>query len=81
MGIEPNGRILALEYDAKTKVAGSPTSFYECSPCRARKMALLKDALYRAGERRLKKLVAEGQLSASEAQTRLKRARDSRDKP
>ncbi|MDN6883355.1 hypothetical protein QMO14_07045 [Variovorax sp. CAN2819] len=81
MGIEPNGRILALEYDAKMKVAGSPTSFYECSPCRDRKMTLLKDALYRADKRRFKRLVAEGQLSAGEAELRLKRARDSRDRP
>lgn len=81
IGIEPNGRTLALEYDAKMKLTGSPTSFYECSPCRDRKMAFLKDALYRADERRLKKLVAEGQLSASEAEFRLKRVRDERDKP
>jgi hypothetical protein len=65
MGIEPNGRTLALEYDAKMKLTGSPTSFYECSPCRDRKMTLLKDALNRADERRLRKLVEEGQLSAS----------------
>jgi hypothetical protein len=81
MGIEPNGRTLALEYDAKMKLTGSPTSFYECSPCRERKMALLKDALNRADERRLKRLVAEGQLSASEAKLRLKRVRAERDKP
>jgi hypothetical protein len=81
MGIEPNGRTLALEYDAKMKLTGSPTSFYECSPCRERKMALLKDALNRADERRLKRLVAEGQLSASEAEFRLKWGRAERDKP
>ena len=81
MGIEPNGRTLALEYDAKMKLTGSPTSFYECSPCRKRKMALLKDALNRADERRLKRLVAEGQLSASEAELRLKWVRAERDKP
>ncbi|MET3377780.1 MULTISPECIES: hypothetical protein [Variovorax] len=81
MGIEPNGRALALEYDAKMKHTGSPTSFYECSPCRERKMALLKDALNRADERRLKRLVAEGQLSASEAEFRLKWVRAERDKP
>lgn len=44
-------------------------------------MTLLKDALNRADERRLKKLVAEGRLSASEAEFRLKRVRDERDKP
>ncbi|MDP9600736.1 UNVERIFIED_ORG: hypothetical protein J2W38_000506 [Variovorax paradoxus] len=81
MGIEPNGRTLALEYDAKMKLTGSPTSFYECSPCRDRKMTLLKDALNRADERRLRKLVEEGQLSASEAEFRLKRMRADRDKP
>ena len=81
MGIEPTGRIGTAEYDAQMKIVSGSTSFYECVPCRDRKMALLKDALYRADERRLNKLVAEGQLSASEAQNRLKRARDSRDKP
>lgn len=63
------------------KLTGSSTSFYECSPCRERKMALLKDALNRADERRLKRLVAEGQLSASEAELRLKRVRAERVKP
>ncbi|RTQ36909.1 hypothetical protein EJP69_03990 [Variovorax gossypii] len=81
MGIEPNGRTLALEYDGQMKLTESPTSFYECAPCGERKMALLKDALNRADERRLKKLVAEGRLSASEAEFRLKRVRDERDKP
>lgn len=81
MGIEPNGRTLAVEFDAKMKLTGSPTSFYECNPCQDRKMPLLKDALYRADERRLKRLVAEGQLSASEAELRLKTARDELDKP
>jgi hypothetical protein len=81
MGIEPNGRALALEYDAKMKVTESPTSFYECSPCRERKMALLKDALNRADERRLKRLEAEGQMPPGEAERRLKMLRASRDKP
>lgn len=81
MGIEPTGRIGTSEYDAQMKIVSGSTSFYECAPCRERKMSLLKDALYRADERRLKKLVAEGQLSASEAELRLKRLRDGRDKP
>jgi len=81
MGIEPTGRIATAEYDGKMKVVAGSSSFYECHPCRDRKMTLLKDALNRADERRLKKLVAEGQLSASEAELRLKRLRDGRDKP
>ncbi|MDP9600738.1 hypothetical protein ABL840_16820 [Variovorax sp. NFACC27] len=81
MGIEPTGRIATAEYDAKMKVVAGSSSFYECHPCRDRKMTLLKDALNRADERRLKKLVAEGRLSASEAEFRLKRVRDERDKP
>jgi hypothetical protein len=81
MGIEPTGRIGTAEYDAQMKIVSGSTSFYECAPCRDRKMSLLKGALYRANERRLKKLIAEGQLSASEAEIRLKKARDSRDKP
>ncbi|MGJ7499699.1 hypothetical protein ACSFBF_05000 [Variovorax sp. ZT5P49] len=81
MGIEPNGRALALEYDAKMKLTGSPTSFYECSPCRERKMALLKDALNRADERRLKRLEAEDQIPPGEAERRLKWLRAERDKP
>ncbi|SEK48481.1 hypothetical protein SAMN05518845_101502 [Variovorax sp. YR750] len=81
MGIEPTGRIATAEYDAKMKVVAGSSSFYECHPCRDLKMALLKDALNRADERRLKKLVAEGQLSANEAELRLKRLRDGRDKP
>ena len=81
MGIEPNGRTLAVEYDARMKFTGTPTSFYECAPCGERKMALLKDALNRADERRLRKLVAEGQLSAVEAELRLERGRAERAKP
>lgn len=81
MGIEPDGRIGTAEYDAKMRVVAGSTSFYECGPCRDRKMALLKDALNRADERRLRKLVEEGQLSASEAEFRLKRMRADRDKP
>ncbi len=81
MGVEPTRRIATAEYDAKMKVVAGSSSFYECHPCRDRKMTLLKDALNRADERRLKKLVAEGRLSASEAEFRLKRVRDERDKP
>lgn len=78
MGIEPNGRTLALEYDARMNRMSSPTSFYECSPCRNRKMALLKDALNRADKRRLRKLEAEGKIPPGEAERRLKALRVSR---
>jgi len=81
MGIEPNGRTLALEYNARMKLTGSPTSFYECAPCRDRKMALLKDALHRADERRLKRLEAEGKIPPGEAEVRLKRSKAERDRP
>lgn len=81
MGIEPTGRILALEYDAKMEPTGTPTDFYECDPCRTRKMTLLRDAQNRADERRLKRLVAEGALSASEAERRLNWVRAERAKP
>lgn len=81
MGIEPTGRISTAEYDAKMKIVPGSTSFYECAPCRERKMALLKDALNRADERRLKRLVSEGQLSAAEAELRLNRGRAERDRP
>lgn len=81
MGIEPTGRISAGEFDAGMKPTMSPPSFYECDPCRRRKMALLKDALNRADERRLKRLVAEGRISEVEAERRLNWVRDQRDKP
>ena len=81
MGIEPTGRIGTLEYDSKMKVVAGSTSFYECYPCKVRKMALLKDALNRADERRLKRLEAEGQMTPGEAERRLKVLRASRDKP
>jgi hypothetical protein len=81
MGIEPTGRISAGEFDAGMKPTTSPPSFYECDPCRQRKMALLKDALNRADERRLKRLVAEGRISEVEAERRLNWVRDQRDKP
>lgn len=81
MGIEPTGRILASEYSAKMELTGSPASFYACDPCRKRKMPLLKDALNRADERRLKRLEAEGQIPPGEAERRMKMVRASRDKP
>jgi len=81
MGIEPTGRIGTAEYDRKADIVAGSTSFYECSPCRTRKMALLKDALNRADERRLKRLVAEGRISEVEAERRLNWVRDQRDKP
>lgn len=81
MGIEPTGRIGTAEFDAKMKIVAGSTSFYECSRCRGRKMALLKDALDRADERRLKRLEAEGQIPPGEAERRLKWLRAERDKP
>ncbi|KQW57104.1 hypothetical protein [Variovorax sp. Root411] len=81
MGIEPTGRISTAEYDAKMKLSASPAGFYECDPCRKRKMALLKDALNRADERRLKRLEAEGAIPAGEAERRLKMLRADRDQP
>ncbi|WP_019652927.1 hypothetical protein [Variovorax atrisoli] len=78
MGIEPTGRITTAEYDTGMKVTASPAGFYECDPCRERKMKLLKDALYRADERRLKKLEAEGKIPPGEAERRLKTLRASR---
>lgn len=81
MGIEPTGRISTAEFDAKMKPTASPPGFYECDPCRRRKMALLKDALDRADERRLKRLEAEGQIPPGEAERRLKWVRAERDKP
>jgi hypothetical protein len=44
-------------------------------------MVLLKDALDRADERRLKRLEAEGQIPPGEAERRLKWVRAERDKP
>lgn len=81
MGIEPTGRISTGEFDARMKPTASPPSFYECDPCRQRKMALLKDALHRADERRLKRLEAEGRIPPGEAEVRLKRSKAERDKP
>ncbi|WP_422086547.1 hypothetical protein [Variovorax sp.] len=81
MGIEPTGRISTGEFDRKMNPTASPPGFYECHPCGERKMALLKDALNRADERRLKRLEAEGQMAPGEAERRLKVLRASRDKP
>lgn len=78
MGIEPTGRIATAEYDAGMKVTATPAGFYECDPCRKRKMNLLKDALDRADERRLKKLEAEGKIPPGEAERRLNALRTSR---
>lgn len=78
MGIEPTGRISTGELDSKMNSTASPPGFYECDPCRERKMKLLKDALYRADERRLKKLETEGKIPPGEAERRLKALRTSR---
>ncbi len=81
MGIEPTGRISTGEFDEKMNPTASPPGFYECRPCGERKMALLKDALNRADERRLKRLEAEGRMAPGEAERRLKVLRANRDKP
>ncbi|MET3177657.1 hypothetical protein SAMN05518845_101503 [Variovorax sp. YR750] len=81
MGIEPTGRISTGEFDAGMKPTTSPPNFYECDPCRKRKMALLKDALYRADERRLKRFEAEGKIPPGEAEVRLRKARTEGNKP
>lgn len=78
MGVEPTGRISTGELDSKMNSTASPPGFYECDPCRERKMKLLKDALYRADERRLKKLETEGKIPPGEAERRLKALRTSR---
>ncbi|UVH61019.1 hypothetical protein NWF24_16840 [Variovorax paradoxus] len=78
MGIEPTGRISTGELDSKMNSTASPPGFYECDPCRERKMKLLKDALYRADDRRLKKLEAEGKIPPGEAERRLKTLRAGR---
>ena len=78
IGIEPTGRINTFELTAKLKPTPGPETYYECDPCRARKMELLKDALNRADERRLKKLEAEGKIPPDEAERRLKTLRASR---
>ena len=81
MGIEPTGRIGTAEYDAKMKFVAGSSSFFECYPCRERKMALLKDALNRADERRLMRLEAEGQIPRGEAEVRVRRMRAERERP
>jgi len=81
IGIEPTGRINTFEANAKLEPTAVPGSFYDCDPCRKRKMALLKDALNRADERRLKKLEAEGAIPHGEAERRLKILRADRDQP
>lgn len=79
--VEPTGQIITAEYDTKMKFTASPAGYYECDPCRTRKMALLKDALNRADERRLRRLEAEGQIPPGEAEPRLKWLRESRELP
>ena len=81
MGFEPTGRISTGEFDEKMNPTASPPGFYECRPCGERKMALLKEALNRADERRLKRLAAEGQIPPGEAEVWLRRARAERDRP
>lgn len=78
IGIEPTGRINTFELNAKLKPTSGPETYYECQPCKARKMGLLKDALNRADERRLRKAEAEGVIPPGEAERRLKAARAGR---
>jgi len=81
MGIEPTGRISTGEFDEKMNPTASPPGFYECRPCGERKMALLKEALNRADERRLKRMEAEAQIPPGEAEILLKKARADRERP
>lgn len=81
MGIEPTGRISTGEFDKKMNPTASPPGFYECHPCGERKMALLKDALNRADERRLKRMEAEGRIPPGEAEILLKKTRADRERP
>ncbi|MGJ7499737.1 hypothetical protein ACSFBF_05190 [Variovorax sp. ZT5P49] len=78
IGVEPTGRINVFESNAKLEPTAAPESFYDCAPCKERKMALLKDALDRADERRLKKAEAEGKIPPGEAERRLKALRTNR---
>ncbi|WP_432731606.1 hypothetical protein [Variovorax sp. W6] len=75
IGIEPTGRINTFEADARLEPTSTPGSFYECAPCKDRKMDLLKDALDRADERRLRKAEAEGKIPPGEAERRLRALR------
>lgn len=77
-GVEPSGRINIFEADAKLEPTKAAESCYECAPCKDRKMALLKDALDRADDRRLRKAEAEGKIPPGEAERRLKTLRASR---
>lgn len=78
IGIEPTGRINTFELNAKLKPTSGPETYYECQPCKVRKMDLLKDALDRADERRLKRLEAEGKIPPGEAERRLTMLRANR---
>ncbi|WP_454709385.1 hypothetical protein [Delftia acidovorans] len=62
MDIEPTGRIRIFETTNKLKAIGKPSRYYDCAPCKKRKMDLLQDALDRATERRLKELKRQGRL-------------------
>ncbi|MET3177697.1 UNVERIFIED_ORG: hypothetical protein ABIC43_000836 [Variovorax guangxiensis] len=75
IGVEPTGRINIFEADANLEPTKAPESFYECAPCKDRKMDLLKDALDRADERRLRKAEAEGKIPPGEAERRLRALR------
>jgi hypothetical protein len=78
IGIEPTGRINTFELNAKLEPMPGPETYYECQPCKVRKMNLLRDALDRADERRLRKAEAEGKIPPGEAERRLKALRASR---
>jgi hypothetical protein len=75
IGVEPTGRSNIFEADAKLEPTKAPESFYECAPCKDRKMNLLKDALDRADEGRLRKAEAKGLIPAGEAERRIRASR------
>jgi hypothetical protein len=80
IGVEPTGRINVFESDAKLEpLVGGSSSYYDCEPCNTRKMALLKDALNRADERRFRQAAAEGKISQAQAEARLKALRGERE--
>lgn len=81
IGVEPTGRINIFEANAKLEPTAAPERYYECDPCRKRKMILLQDAFDRADERRLRKLEAQGRISSAEAELLRQKARSARKAP
>ncbi len=62
IGVEPTGYINIFEASEQLEPKGTPESFYDCDLCKKRKMGLLKDALDRATERRIKELKKQGRI-------------------